>query len=211
MSGRTSSESRHGVSTKELRWESYVKAGYYDEHPVPVDLLVTGTVPAGSGLPSSAAMVVASSLGFLVVNDKLDHHAASPIHKLTKEELVWMAMENEKRPPSQSLYPPKSVFVCANSLVVSDKAVTAKHRYNLRVVETLIGARILAREVVGRFAGEEDETELSVEELQETLAIRHNCSPLAIMMQVSYRSQPHAPNSTVFELHFSHPNCPLSS
>ncbi len=80
--------------------------------------------------------------------------------------------------------PPKSVFVCANSLVISDKAVTAKHRYNLRVVETLVGARILAkelgipitdteritfREVVGRFAGEEDETELSIEELQEAL------------------------------------------
>ena len=81
--------------------------------------------------------------------------------------------------------PPKSVFVCANSLVVSDKAVTAKHRYNLRVVETLVGARILAkalgipitnteritfREVVGRFAGE-DETELCIEELQEALQV----------------------------------------
>jgi galactokinase len=83
--------------------------------------------------------------------------------------------------------PPKAIFVCANSLVISDKAVTAKHRYNLRVVETLVGARILAkelgipitdteritfREVIGRFAGEEDETsELSIEELQEALEI----------------------------------------
>ena len=82
--------------------------------------------------------------------------------------------------------PPKAVFVCANSLVVSDKAVTAKHRYNLRVVETLVGARILAkalgisvsddekitfREVVGQFAGEQGEmgSELSAEELQEAL------------------------------------------
>ncbi|KAF8324506.1 ribosomal protein S5 domain 2-type protein, partial [Amanita rubescens] len=219
------------INTKELRWESYVKAGYYGvldhsfppgthEHPVPVDLLVTGTVPAGSGLSSSAAMVVASSLAFLAVNGKLDHHVpgfASPIRKLSKGELVRMAMENEKRvgvnsggmdqaasvisDPSSALYisfyptlaafpvplPPKSVFVCANSLVISDKAVTAKHRYNLRVVETLVGARILAkelgipitdtekitfREVVGRFAGEEDETgELSIEELQEALEI----------------------------------------
>lgn len=37
-------------------------------HPVPVDLLVTGSVPAGSGLSSSAAMVVASTLAFLAVN-----------------------------------------------------------------------------------------------------------------------------------------------
>lgn len=71
--------------------------------------------------------------------------------------------------------PRSHAFVIANSLVVSDKAVTAKHRYNLRVVETLVGARILAknlgvhlhdspaqnnyekvtyREVLGRLVGE---------------------------------------------------------
>ena len=36
-----------------------------------VDLLVTGSVPAGSGLSSSAAMVVASTLAFLAVNGKV--------------------------------------------------------------------------------------------------------------------------------------------
>jgi galactokinase len=72
------------IDTKELRWESYVKAGYYgvlehfftdvsstNDSPVSVDLLVTGTVPAGSGLSSSAALVVASSLAFLAVNGKV--------------------------------------------------------------------------------------------------------------------------------------------
>lgn len=64
---------------------------------------------------------------------------------------------------------PPSVFVCANSLVVSDKVVHAKSRYNLRVVETLVAARVLARrlgvevgveekvtlrEVLGRWVGE---------------------------------------------------------
>ncbi|KDQ29635.1 hypothetical protein PLEOSDRAFT_1076334 [Pleurotus ostreatus PC15] len=205
------------INPKELRWESYVKAGYYGvlehyfppssgQHPVPVDLLVTGTVPAGSGLSSSAAMVVASTLAFLAVNDKL-----------TKGELVMMAMENEKRVgkhifldqaasvisnPGAALYitffpslaasptplPKGAVFVCANSLVVSDKAVTAKTNYNLRVVETLVGARILARslgvqlhdtdtkkekityrEVLGRFAGEEAGSELTVDQLTKAL------------------------------------------
>ncbi|KAF9498730.1 Galactokinase [Pleurotus eryngii] len=215
------------INPKELRWESYVKAGYYGvlehyfppssgQHPVPVDLLVTGTVPAGSGLSSSAAMVVASTLAFLAVNDKLDDSDASK--KLTKGELVMMAMENEKRVgvnsggldqaasvisnPGAALYitffpslaasptplPKGAVFVCANSLVVSDKAVTAKTNYNLRVVETLVGARILARhlgvqlhdtdtkkekvtyrEVLGRFAGEEVGSELTVDQLTKAL------------------------------------------
>jgi len=46
--------------------------------------------------------------------------------------------------PTERTDPP-AVFVIANSLVVSDKAVSAKTQYNLRVVETLVGARILAR------------------------------------------------------------------
>ena len=40
---------------------------------------------------------------------------------------------------------PRAVLVCANSLVVSDKVVHSRTRYNLRVVETLVSARILAR------------------------------------------------------------------
>lgn len=56
---------------------------------MPADLLVSGTVPAASGLSSSAAMVVASTLAFLAVNNKLKG--------VTKHMLVEMAMENEKR------------------------------------------------------------------------------------------------------------------
>jgi galactokinase len=54
-----------------------------------VDLLVVGTVPVGSGLSSSAAMVVGSTLAFLAVNNKLEC--------VTKRTLVGMAMENEGR------------------------------------------------------------------------------------------------------------------
>lgn len=61
--------------------------------PVPVYLLVTGTVPAGSGLSSSAAMVVSSTLAFLAVNGILEDPNIAP----TKSTLVEMAVENEKR------------------------------------------------------------------------------------------------------------------
>jgi galactokinase len=225
-----------GIDPTQLRWESYVKAGYYGVlnhyfapgdsnnaggHPVPVDILVTGSVPAGSGLSSSAAMVVASTLAFLAVNGKLDDTAQAASEGLNKGKLVEMSMENEKRvgvnsggmdqaasvislagsalyisffprlsaqpiplpgaapttstsPASaadaDSALPPRAVFVCANSLVVSDKVVHARTRYNLRVVETLVSARVLARrlgvsvgdkekvtlrEVLGRVVGED--------------------------------------------------------
>lgn len=219
------------INTTELRWESYVKAGYYGvlnnyftpskrgdsgpAYPIPVDLLVTGTVPAGSGLSSSAAMVVASTLAFLAVNGKLDANIAKDgSNKISKGDLVKLAVANEKRvgvnsggmdqaasvicTPSSALYisffpslfaspvplPSGAVFVCANSMVVSDKALGAKKGYNLRVVETLVGARILARqlglplsegekitlrEVAGRLVGEVADQEMSIEKLSEVL------------------------------------------
>jgi hypothetical protein len=81
----------------------------------------------------------------------------------------------------------KAVFICANSLVVSDKVVHARTRYNLRVVETLVAARVLARrlslpldtsgkyekitlrEVVGRLVGEKPGEEMPIEQLKEVL------------------------------------------
>lgn len=138
--------------------------------PTGINMLVDGTVPSGSGLSSSAAMVVASTLTFLTMNNKLG--------QLNKGDLVHMAVENEKRvgvnsggmdqaasilslphhPLYISFYPklaptqiplistnPATCFVIANSMKVSDKLVNAKAQYNLRVVETLVGARVLAR------------------------------------------------------------------
>ena len=59
------------------------------EDPISLDMLVSGTIPPGSGLSSSAAMVVASTLSFLVANNKLDG--------ITKGKLVEIAVANEKR------------------------------------------------------------------------------------------------------------------
>ena len=80
--------------------------------------------------------------------------------------------------------PARAVFVCANSLVVADKALSAKRGYNLRVVETLVAARILAvslgvkigekdritlREVVGKLSGEKEGEEIGPESLEISL------------------------------------------
>lgn len=85
--------------------------------------------------------------------------------------------------------PLRAVFVCANSLVVADKALSAKCRYNLRVVETLVAARILAnslgfkidekdritlREVAGKFAGKKDGEDIGPESLEKALLALEN-------------------------------------
>ena len=61
-------------------------------YPPPVYLLVSSTVPVASRLficRGSCWQLVASTLAFLAVNDKLEG--------VTKHALVEMAMENEKR------------------------------------------------------------------------------------------------------------------
>lgn len=84
-----------------------------DSLPVPVDLLVTGTVPAGSGLSSSAAMVVSSTLAFLAVNGILEDPSIAP----TKGTLVEMAVENEKRVGAcASLIPIDVVLISDNAM-----------------------------------------------------------------------------------------------
>jgi galactokinase len=86
------------INKNKLSWESYVKAGYLgvlnhffqkDEVPQSCNILVHGIIPAGSGLSSSAAMVVASSISFLLMNSKLE--------EMNKGSLVELAMENERR------------------------------------------------------------------------------------------------------------------
>ena len=140
-----------------------------DAEPAGFDALYVGTVPAGSGLSSSAAMVVASTIAFLAMNGKLS--------SVTRGKLVEIAMENERRvgvnsggmdqaasaiPPSHptsALYisfhpklhaepialPEGAVLVIAHSMHTAEKHLTSKTNYNLRVVETLAAARVLAR------------------------------------------------------------------
>lgn len=54
-----------------------------------MDALFTSTIPAGSGVSSSAALIVASTLAFLVINEKLS--------SVTKGDLVSMSVGNEKK------------------------------------------------------------------------------------------------------------------
>lgn len=66
----------------------------------------------------------------------------------TPGDALYIAFYPELRPfrtPLPSAADAPSAFVISNSLTVSNKAETGKSRYNLRVVETLAGARVLSR------------------------------------------------------------------
>ncbi|RSH93929.1 galactokinase [Saitozyma podzolica] len=163
-------------------WENYVKVATAEcleeffklgkspsasagKTPKGMKLLVSGTVPPGAGLSSSAAFVVGSVITFLVANGLTDG--------ISKGDVVAMAMASEHRMglrtggmdqaasalclsntllhlsffPSLSPVPlplPKSVgIVITNSLAPHDLTDTAPEQYNLRVVESLVAARLL--------------------------------------------------------------------
>jgi galactokinase len=132
-----------------------------------MQILIDGTVPTGSGLSSSAALVVSSLIASLLSANQTT---------LQKRDIVQLAMVSERNVGVNSggmdqaasvfgekdkvvfiefapklngttiPFPNEEVsFVIANSLVNADKHDTAPENYNLRVVETTVSAEILAR------------------------------------------------------------------
>ncbi|BEI81718.1 hypothetical protein CcaverHIS002_0208780 [Cutaneotrichosporon cavernicola] len=155
-------------------WENYLKVALLEclerffpngGKPAGLDVLITGNVPPGAGLSSSAAMVVSSVLLFLTANNLVD--------KVTKGDVVAMAIASEHRmglrtggmdqaASALSLkgsllhlsFDPKLetepvplpsglAVVITNSLAPHSLADSAPERYNLRVVEVLCASRLL--------------------------------------------------------------------
>jgi galactokinase len=132
-----------------------------------MQILFDGTVPTGSGLSSSAAIVVSSLIASLLtapdpdlskrdivklamisernvgVNSGGMDQAASVFGE--KEKAVWVQFAPELRETSVKFPDEDVCFVIANSCVNADKHDTAPENYNLRVVETTVSAEILAR------------------------------------------------------------------
>ena len=162
----------------DIEWSNYFKAGYlghatYVKNPSmqSMKILINGTVPTGSGLSSSAAMVVSSLISSLLsyntpmtlskrkivelamisernvgVNSGGMDQAASVFGE--KEKAVFVEFAPELRGTTVKFPVDDVVFVIGNSLVNADKHDTAPLNYNLRVVETTLAAEILARRLV---------------------------------------------------------------
>ncbi|KAJ2698817.1 galactokinase [Coemansia sp. IMI 203386] len=156
-------------------WSNYFKCSYrgiFDhigrKDGKGFDVLLDGAVPAGGGLSSSAAFVCATELAVQRVNG-LDL-TQSQLASIAAHAECYVGVNSGGMDQTASImgqqgsalfiefhpklratpvkFPetnPPLAFIIANTLVVSDKHVTAPVCYNLRVVETRVGALILAK------------------------------------------------------------------
>ncbi|XP_078446670.1 mevalonate/galactokinase family protein isoform X2 [Wolffia australiana] len=164
------------VDLKNHKWGHYFICGYkgFYEYakankisvgePVGLDVLIDGTVPTGSGLSSSAALVCSSTIAIMAVFGVNEG--------IKKKEIAQLTCECERHIGTQSggmdqaisimakpgfaelidfnpirasdvQLPAGGTFVIAHSLAESQKAVTAATNYNNRVVECRLAAIVL--------------------------------------------------------------------
>ncbi|XP_021808637.1 galactokinase [Prunus avium] len=162
------------IDLKNHKWGHYFICGYkgFYEYakskgenigaPVGLDVLVDGTVPAGSGLSSSAALVCASTIAIMAAFDvnfpkkevaqltcDCERHIGTQsggmdqaISVMAKTGFAELIDFNPIRATDVQL-PDGGTFVVAHSLAESQKAVTAAINYNNRVVECRLASILL--------------------------------------------------------------------
>ena len=167
------------IDSSKHHWTNYFKAGLRGAighlsktkqgfSPASMSLLFDGTVPAGGGLSSSAALVCASALAVLHANG---------VSEISKRSLVELAIVSERSVGvnsggldqtgsvcsrigsalhvsfspelnAEAIAIPKTdpafSIVTAQSFVESNKRVTGSVCYNLRVVEVTLAAQYMA-------------------------------------------------------------------
>ena len=167
------------IDPEQHDWTNYFKAGLRGalQHisktnpelkPVGMSVLVDGTVPAGGGLSSSAALVCASALSVLYANGVSDvtkraltelaivsersvgvnsgglDQAGSVCSKIGNAlHVTFSPSLNVEALPFPKTNPPLEIMI-AQSLVESNKKVTGPVNYNLRVVEVTLAAQYIA-------------------------------------------------------------------
>lgn len=134
--------------------------------PRSIRLLVSGTVPIGSGLSSSSALVCGAMLGLMRANGQ--RLSKSQLADLASKAERYIGMESggmdqaiaflaEKGKAKKIDFdplrsadvhlPPHVSFVVASSMVESNKYATLGSGYNMRVVECRLGAVLLAKKL----------------------------------------------------------------
>lgn len=151
-------------------WGNYVKAGiqtildYFDSTGKGFQALIAGNIPAGSGLSSSSALVVASAGAYLTANN-LDIDKLVLAEKLAEgEKYVGTAGGGMDQTASVFAkknhaikidfaplnitpvpFPDQYDIVISHSLTVAEKSKGAKDAFNLRSMETKIATALLSQ------------------------------------------------------------------
>ncbi|ETO76139.1 galactokinase [Phytophthora nicotianae P1976] len=160
-------------------WASYVLCGVLglrDDRPeafqskeMELQMLVDGDIPAGCGLSSSSALVVASALATSsalqlsitrpelaelcrraehrvgTMGGGMDQAAACLAQRGVALHLDFSSVPARSMPVNVPDATAGVTFVVANSLVVAEKAVDAVTRFNKRVVECALAAKMIAK------------------------------------------------------------------
>ncbi|KAJ1666942.1 galactokinase [Coemansia sp. RSA 1646] len=163
------------IDNSQHDWTNYFKCGYKGAldaiecfAPKGMQCLMDGNVPQCVGLSSSSALVCCAALATMKANNKLlsqemvveasvaseryigtngggMDQTASIMSQPHSASFIEFDPELNVTPVKLPSTDPPLAFVIANTLATFDKATTAPVYYNLRVVETRIGALILAR------------------------------------------------------------------
>ncbi len=169
---RSFTASRTITPYKQGDWGNYVKAavqgliheGVVEERSAKgFRAVVGGTIPGSAGLSSSSALVVASGLAFLAVNDKSFEPMLLADQLARAERYVGMegggmdqaisllgvagkALKINFYPLRQESIqlPESAAFVVCNSLVQASKSESGRDAYNLRVVECRVAAALFS-------------------------------------------------------------------
>ncbi|KAJ1980392.1 galactokinase [Dimargaris verticillata] len=163
------------IDSTRLEWSNYFKCGYKGAHQYlkrseirGMECLVEGNIPTGAGLSSSSAFVSCAAIATLMAQSaSLDKRMITEI-AIRSERYVGVnsggmdqacsIMTNPQSASFIEFHPhlkvtpvafpqitPALTFVMADSLVSADKLVSAPTCYNLRVVETRLGALVLSK------------------------------------------------------------------
>ncbi|ORX76616.1 galactokinase [Basidiobolus meristosporus CBS 931.73] len=138
------------------------------ETPAGMFCLMDGSVPSGAGMSSSSAFVCASAIATMTANKKqltktdivqisiaseryvgvngggMDQ-TASVMSNADSATFIEFQPKFRTTPVKFPSTNPSISFVVANTLVTADKVVSGPVCYNLRVVETRVGAKMLAK------------------------------------------------------------------
>ncbi len=159
-------------------WGNYIKAAVHEileagwidaKKAIGFQAVVGGTIPESAGLSSSSALVVASALAFLTVNNKqIDKDRLAELLARAEryvgsegggmDQAVSLLAETGKalkidffplRTQLTSL-PEKLSFVVCNSLIRAPKSESVRYAYNRRVIECRLATALVAKAVEER-------------------------------------------------------------